>query len=96
MITIVYWEELESEFSDEAGEMAAVAGESEMLTATESMDDAFDRIKKHQKENEGRDIQYILSFWLDGEFFCHAAIAEDTPVDMCREEIVNYVKSFMH
>ncbi|WAW44686.1 hypothetical protein [Klebsiella phage Kp_GWPR59] len=56
MITIVYWEELESEFSDEAGEMAAVAGESEMLTATESIDDAFDRIKKHQKENEGRDI----------------------------------------
>lgn len=96
MITIVYWEELESEFSDEAGEMAAVAGESEMLTATESIEEALQRIKKHQQETEGRDIQYMLSFWLDGELFCNAAIAENTPVDMCRDEIVKYVKSFMH
>lgn len=96
MITIVYWEEVESEFSDEAGEMAAVAGDSELLTATESVDDALDRIKKHQEENEGRDIAYMISFWLDGELFCNCSVAEDTPVDMCREEIVKYIKSFMH
>lgn len=96
MITIVYWEELESEFSEETGEMAGVDGDSELLTATESVEDAFERIKKHQEENEGRDIQYLLSFWLDGEIFCNAAIAENTSVDSCREHIVTYIKSFMH
>lgn len=96
MITIVYWEELESEFSEEAGEMAAVDGDSEILTATESLEDAFDRIKKHQEENTGKDIQYMLMFWIGGELLCYSSIAEDTPIDMCREEIVKYVKSFMH
>ena len=96
MITIVYWEELESEFSDEAGEIAVVDGDSELLTATESIDDALNRIKKHQEESEGRDIQYLLSFWLDGEIFCHAAIEENIPVDMCRDKIIEHVKSFMH
>ena len=96
MITIVYWEELESEYRDDAGEMAEVDGDSEILTATESVDIAFDKIKKHQEETEGRDIQYLLTFWLDCEIFCHALIAENTPVDKCREQIVTHIKSFMH
>lgn len=96
MITIVYWEELESEFSEEAGEMAAVDGDSEMLTVTESIETAFAKIKYHQEATEGCDIQYMLTFWLDGEILCHAMIAENTSVDTCREEILKYVKSFMH
>lgn len=96
MITIVYWEELESAYNDDAAEMAAVDGDSEMLTVTESIETAFAKIKHHQEATEGRDIQYMLTFWLDGEILCHAMIAENTSVDTCREEILKYVKSFMH
>lgn len=73
-----------------------VDGESEMLTATETIENAFDRIKAHQKEMEGRDIQYMMSFWVGGEALCHAVIAESTSVDTCREKIEQYVKSFLH
>lgn len=94
MITLVYWEEVESAYSD--GEMAAVDGDSEILTATELVDDALDYIKKHQEENEGRDIQYMLMFWLDGEVVGHSTIEEDTPIDICRDAIKEYIKSFTH
>ncbi|UQJ95655.1 hypothetical protein ALHIDCOG_00267 [Klebsiella phage CPRSB] len=57
-----------------------------MLTATETIENAFDRIKAHQKEMEGRDIQYMMSFWVGGEALCHAVIAESTSVDTCREK----------
>ncbi|QJI10874.1 hypothetical protein GuL6_113 [Buttiauxella phage vB_ButM_GuL6] len=96
MITIVYWEELESEYSDDAAEMAAVDGDSEILTVSESIETALDKIKYHQEATEGRDIQYLLSFWLDGEILCNAAIAENTSVDICREQIKEHVKSFLH
>lgn len=63
---------------------------------TLSIENAFDRIKAHQKEMEGRDIQYMMSFWVGGEALCHAVIAESTSVDTCREKIEQYVKSFLH
>lgn len=96
MITIVYWEEVESEYSEEAGEPAEVVGDSELLTATESIDDALDRVKKHQEETKGRDIEYGLVFWLNGELLTTAEIAENTDVDDHREDIKNFVKSYLH
>lgn len=95
MITAVYWEEVEADFDDD-GELADIDSESALLTIIEDPNEAINRIIKHKKENEGREIRYACMFWLDGEPFTHAVIKPDADVEEYREEIVNFAKNLLH
>jgi len=94
MITIVYYDEYESEYSEKSGSFQEAISDSSILTVTENLTDSIKAVEKHQKENEDSDIDYYFQFWNAGEQ-C-SAVRIGGPIQDHLEELNQHLKSFLH
>lgn len=94
MITVLSYVKYDAAYSSEDDEFDEAVVSEGILTVTENMNDAFDLIAKKQKEEPEELIDFMLNFWLNGEALAHAIVR--APIEDSKEEVVKYVKSFLH
>ncbi|QFR55705.1 hypothetical protein JC221_059 [Yersinia phage JC221] len=94
MITIVYYDEYDSKYSEKSGEFDEAISDSAILTVTEDLNDSFDAVEKHQNDNKDSEIDYNFEFWRGGERF--ASICVVAPIRECIDDIKQHLQSFLH
>lgn len=94
MITLVFFDEFDSEYSVKENDFSEAITQSGLLIVTENINDGFDAVEKHQKENPDAEIDYCFQFWNNGEVFTNALVS--IPMQEAREEVLSYIKSFYH
>lgn len=95
MITVVYYDQYDSEYSEKDGSFQDAIASNGLLIATENINDSFAAVEKHQKENDCEsEVEYCFEFWNAGEAFAHTIMVG--PVQEYKENIIQHVKSFMH
>lgn len=95
MITVVYYDQYDSEYSEKDGDFQNALASNGLLIATENINDSFAAVEKHQKENECEsEIEYCFEFWNAGEAFAHVNLVGS--IEKFKEDVLQYVKSFLH
>lgn len=95
------FEQHDAEYSDKEQDFAEALVDTGILTITEDMNTAFDRISAHMKEvdEQGDLFDYQLQFWLDGEQVNEALIDSSVgpeAFERVRQQIIDFVKNSLH
>lgn len=97
MITLVYYELFDGQYSDKEQDYAEIVEEEGILILTEDINQAFDHIQQHQEKYPDDEIEYRMQFWIDGDIHSHSVVAPGEKMnENMRKLITDFVKKDFH